>query len=173
RRVPHLRDRIVGVADAAVYLVLVVFPEALISLPAEFAGWIVDARCHCLLKIIREVVIDLGEYRQRNVADAVVSADVSALAGLAIADRDRYAFGARVDVQHFRVVLNETTNFVYKAIDDLVHAADWLEQCRLPLVLERLVKAMLPELRAQQLVERQLVTGLAWLLDCDDATVAG
>src|SRR5215217_4568924 len=106
RGIPHLRDWIVCVADAAVDLVVVVFPEAFVSLPAELAGWIVDTRLDCFRKVIRKVVFDLTEYWQRNVADAVVGIHVTALAGLAIADRDRYAFGARVYIQHFGVVLN-------------------------------------------------------------------
>ena len=150
RRIPHLRDRIVCIADAAVDLVLVVFPEALVSLPAKFARWIVNTRCDRFGKIVCKVVFDLAEYRQRNVADAVIGVDVTAPAGLSIADGDRYSIRARVDVQYFSVVLNEPTDFAYEAIDDLVHAADWLEECRLPLVFKRLVEAVLPELRAEK-----------------------
>src|SRR5215213_3436809 len=171
RRIPHLRDRIVCVADAAVDLVFIVFPETLVRLPAELARRIVDAQCNGVGEILREVVIDLAEQRQGNVADAVVCVDVAAPAGLAIANGDGHSVVARLDVQHFGVVLNEAPDFTHEAINDLVHAAHWLEECRLPFIFERLVKAMLPELRAEKFFQRQLFSRLAGVEYSDVATI--
>src|SRR5881227_1346602 len=56
RRIPHLRNRIVCIADAAVNLVPVRFPEALVRLPAELAGGIVLALLDGSREIRREVV---------------------------------------------------------------------------------------------------------------------
>src|SRR5215210_1482393 len=59
RRIPHLRDGIVSVADATVDLVLVVFPEAAVRLPSELASWIIYTLIHRIAEIPCEVVFDL------------------------------------------------------------------------------------------------------------------
>src|ERR1051326_4780714 len=121
RRIPHLRDRIIGITDAAVDLVLIVFPETSVCLPAEFARRIVNARCDSITEVRREVVTDL----------------------------------------------------VDKTIDDLVHPTNWLKKRRLPFVFKRLVETMAPEIRIRQLVQRQLWSSFARLVDRDLAAVAG
>ena len=90
---------------------------------------------------------NVGGYQEGQLITGSLSLSGDALA---IANSYSYSVSARVDVQHFGVVLNESTDFAYEAIDDLVHAADWLKECRLPLVFKRLVEAMLPELCAEK-----------------------
>src|SRR6185369_1054005 len=173
RRIPHLRDWIVGIADASVNLVLIVFPEALVCLPAEFARRIVNALRYCFVEVVGEIVIDLTENRQRNVADAVVGLQLSAFAVFEVSDRNGYAIVASLDVQYFRFVLNEFTDFAFEAIDDFVHASHRLEERGLPFVFKRLIKTVIPKLRAEQFSQRQLFVGIGCtaLVDGDRAAV--
>src|SRR5215212_7181340 len=59
RRIPHLRDGVVSVADATIDLVLIVFPEAVIRLPSKLASWIIYTLIHRIAEILCEVVFDL------------------------------------------------------------------------------------------------------------------
>src|ERR1700704_2708440 len=72
RRIPHLRDRIVRITNAAVNLILVRLPEALVGLPAELASGIILALIDGSIEVIREVVRDplILEQRQGDIADA-------------------------------------------------------------------------------------------------------
>ncbi len=58
RRIPHLRDRVIRITDAAVNLVLVRFPEAIVGLPTELAGRIIlallDGSIETGIEIVRE-----------------------------------------------------------------------------------------------------------------------
>src|SRR5258707_14559930 len=63
RRIPHLGDRIVCVTDAAINLVLIIFPEAFVGLPAELAGRIILARPDGSVEKRIEIVVDLLEQR--------------------------------------------------------------------------------------------------------------
>ena len=82
RRIPHLRDRIIGITDAAVDLICIVFPEACVCLPTELASWIVNTHVNRIAEVFGEVVVDLLQERQWNVADAIIGRDVGANAGL-------------------------------------------------------------------------------------------
>ena len=104
RRIPHLRDRIVGVTDAAVNLPLVRFPKSLVRLPAQFARWVVLALLDGSVEIRREVVANVLEQWQGNVADAVVSVNTAAFASMF--DDDGDTVGANLYIQHFGVVLD-------------------------------------------------------------------
>src|SRR4030095_4788068 len=55
-RIPHLSDGVVRVADATVNLPLVIFPEALVCLPAKFASGVIFATIDGRLEVRREVV---------------------------------------------------------------------------------------------------------------------
>jgi hypothetical protein len=91
---------------------------------------------------------------------------------VATAFLNSHAVLSRFDVQHFRVVLNEIADFVEEAIDDLVHASDGLEECRLPFVFKRLVEAKAPEFGIEQFLQRELSSRQARFSNRDLATVA-
>src|ERR1044072_3068111 len=170
RRIPHLRDRIVGITDAAIDLVLVVFPEPVVSLPAELAGWIIDTLLDRRIETRIEIVTDLLEQRQRNVADAVVCFE-GAARSFAF-DDNVDAVNANLNVEHLGVVLNQRADFIHEAVDDFVHAAHRLKQLLLPFVFKRLVEAEAPELGTEQVPELELWSRRTRLIDGYRATVA-
>ena len=182
RRVPHLRDRIGGVRDAAVHLVLRL-PEAVPGLPADLAGVREVRGLDRFLVLVGEVVVvDLRQDRQRDRGDAPVGDDLFAFA--AAAGRTvhhphlrRPSLGDVVDAGQLASVADAVAVADDRRLEvgtpDLVHAADGLEERRLPLVLLGLIEAIHPELRAHQVRERERLQELAARLDARLHRVTG
>src|SRR3981081_2457069 len=90
RRIPHLRYRIVRITNAAVNLILVRLPEALVCLPAKLASGIILALIDVSIEVIREVVryLLVLEKRQGDIADAVIRIDATAVSVMLNDDGD-------------------------------------------------------------------------------------
>jgi hypothetical protein len=50
-----------------------------------------------------------------------------------------------LDFPYFCFMLDQMADLAEESLNDLIHAADWLEQCWLPLQLDGLIEVSLPE----------------------------
>src|SRR5918997_6307441 len=126
-------------ADATIDLVLSRFPEAFICLPSYLAGGIKSALSDRVLVLVREVCGDVLKYRHRDIADAVICLRADR-ASVLVSVGNLDPVWHELNFPYFCVILDHMIDLVEETLNDLIHTADWLDQCWLPVQLDGLIK---------------------------------
>ena len=127
-RIPDQAGLAADERDAAVDLLLLPEPR---RVEADLVGEIVGRRGDRRLHVLGEVVVDLGQQRQRQGDDRVVALDRLGLAADGVAIGDLHALAVGPDLGDLGVPDHRAADGALEAGDDLVHAADRLEHRRL------------------------------------------